>query len=104
MKKEREIEAYVKYIGFHLEQTEKFKNDAFRKENLIYNPEGDYYVCLVGQKLMKNKFRHLIIIPRKLIGHSIVIIILLTKINREISIARMIGMAAISMGWITVII
>ena len=49
----------MKYIGFHLVQTDKFKNDPFRKENLIYNPEGDYYVCPVGQKLLKKGIRHL---------------------------------------------
>ena len=45
-----DMEAYVKYNLFHKEQKRAFKNDIFRIENLYYNPEGDYFVCPMGQQ------------------------------------------------------
>ena len=45
------MEAYVKYNLFHKEQKRAFKNDIFRIENLYYNPEGDYFVCPMGQHM-----------------------------------------------------
>jgi len=45
------IENYVKYNYFHKEQSKKFKADISRVENLYYNPEGDYYICPMGQKM-----------------------------------------------------
>lgn len=49
----RGIEAYVKYNLFHKEQTQAFKNDIFRIENLRYNPDGDYFVCPMGQHMSR---------------------------------------------------
>jgi hypothetical protein len=45
------MEAYVKYNYFHKEQKRSFKNDPFRQENLYYNPQGDYLVCPMGQRM-----------------------------------------------------
>ena len=45
------IEAYVKYNYFHKEQKRAFKEDIFRIEDLHYNPEGDYFVCPMGQHM-----------------------------------------------------
>lgn len=45
------IEAFVKYNYFHKEQQRSFKNDAFRQENLYYNPQEDYYICPMGQRM-----------------------------------------------------
>ena len=46
-----DMEAYVKYNLFHKEQKRAFKNDIFRIENLYYNPDGDYFVCPMGQHM-----------------------------------------------------
>ena len=46
-----DIEAYVKYNLFHKEQKRAFKKDIFRIENLYYNPEGDYFICPMGQHM-----------------------------------------------------
>jgi transposase len=45
------IEAYVKYNYFHQEQMNKFKNNPFRQENLIYNKEDDTYICPQGKPM-----------------------------------------------------
>ena len=52
------MEAYVKYNLFHKEQKRAFKNDIFRIENLYYNPDGDYFVCPMGQHMERIGVRH----------------------------------------------
>jgi len=47
----KEIENYVKFNYFHKEQKQSFKNNPFLADNLFYNPEGDFYVCPMGQKM-----------------------------------------------------
>jgi transposase len=47
-----EVEAYVKYNYFHLEQKQSDKK-PFRSENLHYNAEEDCYYCPMGQKMQK---------------------------------------------------
>ena len=42
---------YVKFSYFHKEQKKPFKNNPFLSDNLFYNPEGDFYVCPMGQKM-----------------------------------------------------
>ena len=42
---------YVKYNMFHKEQKKRNKANAFLSQNLFYNPEGNYYVCPIGQTL-----------------------------------------------------
>jgi len=53
MLEKKGIEAYVKYNYFHKEQKRKMKNDPFLTQNLYYNPEGDFYVCPMGQRMEK---------------------------------------------------
>ena len=53
-----EMEAYVKYNFFHKGQKRSFKNDIFRIENLYYNPEGDYFVCPMGQHMERVGVSH----------------------------------------------
>ncbi|MEE1316570.1 MAG: IS1182 family transposase, partial [Prevotella sp.] len=53
-----EMKAYVKYNFFHKEQKRAFKNDIFRIENLYYNPEGDYFVCPMGQHMERVGVSH----------------------------------------------
>lgn len=42
---------YVKYNMFHVEQRSGYRNNPFRVSNLFYNPDDDFYVCPMGQKL-----------------------------------------------------
>lgn len=41
---------YVKYNMFHVEQKRRYRNNPFRVSNLFYNPNGDFFVCPMGQK------------------------------------------------------
>ena len=50
-----QIEAFVKYNYFHKEQKRSFKNNIFLPQNLYYNKQEDYYVCPMGQHLVKIK-------------------------------------------------
>lgn len=52
---ESNIEAFVKYNYFHKEQKRSFKNNIFLSQNLYYNKEEDYFVCPMGQHLVKIK-------------------------------------------------
>ena len=54
----QDMEAYVKYNYFHTEQKQAFKKDIFRIENLFYNPDGDYFVCPMGQHMRRVGVRH----------------------------------------------
>lgn len=47
----KEITAYVKYNYFHKEQKRSIKNNPFLPQNLFYNPELDFYVCPMGQRM-----------------------------------------------------
>lgn len=42
---------YVKYNMFHVEQRRSYRNNPFRVSNLFYNPDGDFFVCPMGQKM-----------------------------------------------------
>ena len=51
-----DIQAYVKYNSFHKEQKTKDKiepKDAFRSQYLYHNPQADYFICPMGQKMTK---------------------------------------------------
>jgi transposase len=45
------MKPYVKYNMFHVEQRRSYRNDPFRTSNLFYNPDSDFYVCPMGQKM-----------------------------------------------------
>lgn len=51
---------YVKYNMFHVEQRRKYRNDPFRVSNLFYNPQDDFYVCPMGQRMrfIRTEKRH----------------------------------------------
>lgn len=53
MLKEKGVEAYVKYNYFHVEQKKKNINNPFLTQNLFYNPEQDFFVCPMGQRMEK---------------------------------------------------
>lgn len=42
---------YVKYNMFHVEQRRDYRNNPFIVSNLFYNPDDDFYVCPMGQKM-----------------------------------------------------
>ena len=48
---ENQIEGFIKFNYFHKEQTRKFKDDIFRRENHYYNPDLDCFYCPMGQKM-----------------------------------------------------
>jgi transposase len=50
---QNDIEAFVKYNYFHMEQKRKIKKNIFLPQNLYYNNEQDYFVCSMGQHLTK---------------------------------------------------
>ena len=45
-----DMEAYVKYNRFHIEHRMHYTPSPFSADAMHNNPEGDYYVCLMGQK------------------------------------------------------
>jgi transposase len=46
-----QINSFMKYPTFHRDQTKKFKEDIFRKENFRYDPLTDSYMCPNSQQL-----------------------------------------------------
>jgi len=49
----QQVDAYIKYNYFHQEQKRKIKNNPFLPQNLFYNPEQDFFVCPMGQRMEK---------------------------------------------------
>ena len=51
----KKLKAFVKYNTFEKEQDQNYqkKYKAFSKENLYYNEQEDFYVCPMGQKMLK---------------------------------------------------
>lgn len=51
----KKLKAFVKYNTFEKEQDQNYqkKHKAFSKENLYYNEQEDFYVCPMGQKMLK---------------------------------------------------
>ena len=50
---ENGIEAFVKYNSFHKEQRPRYVPDPFHPESLYYNAGEDYYVCPMGQHMVR---------------------------------------------------
>ena len=48
---DNDIEAYVKFSYFHKEQTQKWKENPQKLENLHYNEQKDCYYCPMGQRM-----------------------------------------------------
>ena len=46
-----DVEAYVKFSYFHMEQSQKWKENPAKLENLYYNEQQDCYICPMGQKM-----------------------------------------------------
>lgn len=47
------IEAYVKYNWFHREQRMHYEPNPFSVQALYYNADDDYYVCPMGQHMVR---------------------------------------------------
>jgi transposase len=47
------VEHYVKFNYFHAEQKKAFKTNPYRVENLYYSQEKDYFICPMGQHMIK---------------------------------------------------
>ncbi len=47
----KQIQPYVKYNYFHKEQKRSHKQDPFLAGNLYYNPQQDFFVCPMGQRM-----------------------------------------------------
>jgi hypothetical protein len=48
---EKKIEAFVKFNLFHHEQTDKFKAQINKIDNLFYNQKQNCFYCPMGQKM-----------------------------------------------------
>jgi len=46
-----DVEAYVKFNYFHKEQSQKWKENPTKLENLYYNEQEDCYYCPMGQRM-----------------------------------------------------
>lgn len=47
-----QIEGFVKFSYFHLEQQDKFLKDPSKQENLYYHARDDCFYCPMGQKMV----------------------------------------------------
>ena len=47
-----QMEGFVKFSYFHLEQQDKFLKDPSKQENLHYNAQDDCFYCPMGQKMV----------------------------------------------------
>lgn len=48
---EKGIDNYIKFNYFHKEQSNKFKTDISKIENLYYNEQKDCFICPMGQEM-----------------------------------------------------
>lgn len=46
-----QIQAFVKYNFFHKKQRPRYTPNPFHPESLYYNPQEDYYICPMGQRM-----------------------------------------------------
>lgn len=53
----KDVAAYLKYPSFHNEQSRKFREDPYRKENFSYEEETDSYECPEKQRLTYTQTR-----------------------------------------------
>ena len=54
----RGISAMIKPANYEISKTRKYKTDISRRENMSYNPDGDYYTCKNGCRLYAHGIRH----------------------------------------------
>ena len=49
----KDVEFFIPYNMYRIEQTRKHKKNLFHAQNLFYNQEQDFLVCPIGQKMSK---------------------------------------------------
>jgi transposase len=49
----KDVESYIPYNMYRIEQTRKHKKNLFHPQNLFYNKEEDFLVCPMGQRMNK---------------------------------------------------
>ena len=47
----RGITAMIKPANYEISKTRKYKKDISRRQNMPYNPDGDFYICKKGCRL-----------------------------------------------------
>ena len=55
---DRGISAMIKPANYEISKTRKYKQDISRRENMPYNPDGDYYTCKNGCRLYAQGIHH----------------------------------------------
>ncbi len=55
---DRGISAMIKPANYEISKTRKYKQDISRRENMTYNPDGDYYTCRNGCRLYAHGIHH----------------------------------------------
>ena len=55
---DRGISAMIKPANYEISKTRKYKQDISRRENMPYNPDGDYYTCRNGRRLYAHGIHH----------------------------------------------
>ena len=48
---DRKMTAVIKPANYEISKTRKYRKDISRKENMPYDPDGDYYTCMNGCQL-----------------------------------------------------
>jgi transposase len=51
--KNEQVESFIPYNMYRIEQTRKHKKNLFHPQNLFYNKEKDFFVCPMGQRMSK---------------------------------------------------
>lgn len=49
----KQVDFFIPYNMYRIEQTRKHKKNVFHAQNLFYNSEHDFLVCPIGQKMIK---------------------------------------------------
>ena len=49
----QQVESFIPYNMYRIEQTRKHKKNLFHPQNLFYNKEEDFFVCPMGQRMSK---------------------------------------------------
>lgn len=55
--KEKSMAAYIKPANYEQIGTKKFSKEIGRKENMIYDEEGDFYICHNNKRITKSKVK-----------------------------------------------
>lgn len=50
---DKNVESFIPYNMYRVEQSRKHKKNLFHPQNLFYNSEQDFFVCPMGQKMIK---------------------------------------------------